>query len=404
MGKVFNDVERLKTKYIKLWWDTESKNLLKKTYSIKEKIIKESQLDSCINKILSVIENTPNEEKQRKIWQNDLIDLIKKEAKNILAIKNKGLERIVIDEFMDAAISFTESVKEFDANLEAIDIMQAMRNVWIMNLIQAISNIEIESTPSIFAYSMLYPYTDNYLDDSSISDNDKKEFNKNLKKRLEGKDINSNNSYEEKIYKLISMIENQYDRNIYPEVFESLVCIHSGQCKSLMQQITQNSPYESDILAISAEKGGTSVLADAYLVCGKLDDELIDLVFGLGFVLQLIDDLQDVKEDLKNNSMTVFSQTSRSYKLDSLTNKLINFTLNALDFESYCISPHIVEIKELILNNSLLMIFEAISNNRKLFSKSYVSSIEDFSSIGFDYFVKTNKKIKKKAKKINFTI
>ena len=69
-------------------------------------------------------------------------------------------------------------------------------------------------------------------------------------------------------------------------------------------------------MRISVEKGGTSVLADAYLVCGNLDTELSDLMFGFGFVLQLIDDLQDAKEDCNNNHMTVFSQELNKERLD----------------------------------------------------------------------------------------
>jgi len=46
----------------------------------------------------------------------------------------------------------------------------------------------------------------------------------------------------------------------------------------------------------------------------------------LGFALQLLDDLQDVQEDLKNNQMTLFSSAVvRNEKLDNSTAKLINF-------------------------------------------------------------------------------
>ena len=47
------------------------------------------------------------------------------------------------------------------------EIGQAMRNVWIMNISQVLLNVEVKFTNAIFAYSMLYPYTDNILDDKN---------------------------------------------------------------------------------------------------------------------------------------------------------------------------------------------------------------------------------------------
>jgi hypothetical protein len=189
-------------------------------------------------------------------------------------------------------------------------------------------------------------------------------------------------------------------REKYSNVFESIISIHNGQCKSLNQQSRLSSPYENDILAISAEKGGTSVLADAYLVCGNMDDELIDLMFGFGFVLQLIDDLQDTKNDLESNSMTIFSQTAKGFKLDDVVSKLISFACNTLTFERYAVSPYILAVKELILTNSLTMIYEAISNNKNYFTKDFLQLIEEYSPISFDYFKKTKRHINGKLKRM----
>lgn len=401
MGNGLDCIDRLVDKYKKLWWETGCTNSLDRKYLPKEKQSKESKLDLCINRIFSSMDKMPNNKLQMLAWQDELKEILREEAKLNLEIQNKELESKIIDGFLDVTSLFITKVREFDPEFELIDIMQAMRNVWIMNLIQVISNKEVEFTPSIFAYSLLYPYTDNFLDDPNVSQDEKKEFNEHLKKRLQGLDITHHNAHEEKIYKLIEMIENQYDRDKYPEVFKSIISIHNGQCKSLCQQSHMASPYENDILAISAEKGGTSVLADAYLVCGHMDDELIDLIFGFGFVLQLIDDLQDTKEDITNDNMTIFSQTAMGFRLDGITNKLISFTYKALEFERYNVSPYILDVKKLILNNSILMIFEAINKNKNYFSKDYIRDMEIYSAISFGYFKRTKRKIQKQMKAIS---
>ena len=65
-----------------------------------------------------------------------------------------------------------------------------------------------------------------------------------------------------------------------------------------------------EIIKISFKKGGLSVLTDAYLIKGTLSlDEIIG-AFGLGIALQLIDDLQDVKQTKgqKFNYIYIFSE------------------------------------------------------------------------------------------------
>ena len=65
-------------------------------------------------------------------------------------------------------------------------------------------------TPSIFAYSMLYPYTDNYLDDPSTSLAAKLEFSGRFRQRLEGYAIAALNEQEATIWRLVEIIEEEY--------------------------------------------------------------------------------------------------------------------------------------------------------------------------------------------------
>lgn len=50
------------------------------------------------------------------------------------------------------------------------------------NCIQVLLGIGISVTPSVFAYSMLYPYTDNFLDAGKVSERQKRETNDRLEK------------------------------------------------------------------------------------------------------------------------------------------------------------------------------------------------------------------------------
>lgn len=81
-----------------------------------------------------------------------------------------------------------------------------------------------------------------------------------------------------------------------------------------------------DVLGISLEKGGASVLADAYLVQGTVDDAVASFAVGWGALLQFVDDLQDVATDRADGVLTVFSQGAGRWPLDPLENRLLGFS------------------------------------------------------------------------------
>jgi hypothetical protein len=193
------------------------------------------------------------------------------------------------------------------------------------------------------------------------------------------------------------MIENQHSRESHLELYESLLCIHDAQCNSLTQNNEITSPFEKDVLGISAEKGGASVLADAYLVNGQLSDGQVDFAFAYGVLLQLCDDLQDAKEDLQNGQMTVFSVTLKKWPLDNLTNALFDFS-NKIMANSYTNLDHQEsdKMKTFLKKNLTLLIFEAISQNHVFYSKAYIKTIEKYVPFRMAYTRKIYKKLKKK--------
>ena len=225
---------------------------------------------------------------------------------------------------------FIRDARKFDSDLPISDIMQAMRNVWISNALQVLFGKEVYYSKANFAYSMLYPYTDNYLDNTSIDKNDKILFNNWLEKRLLGEHIKSNDYHESKVSQMIDYIESVYPREKFIEVYESLLLIFKSQVKSLKQHGEENHLCK-DLLSISIEKGGSSVLVDGYLISGLMTKEEIDFCIGYGFLLQISDDLQDVKEDLKYNHKTIITEMAKEGNLDKVVNKLINFTIELID-------------------------------------------------------------------------
>lgn len=388
-------------RYKEMWWETDKdfpKLGLKTNYWYKKK--KERETEGFIKTFLGHIEKFPEVEEEKIIWKkkvnrliNDFINssnIINKQDKNILF--DKDLIRST-EEFVNEAKSFNES-------MPMEDIGQAMRNVWIMNVIQLLLNKKVEFTPAMFGYSMLYPYTDNYLDDNDIPMECKKKFNNRFEKRLKGEMILPENDYERDIFNLVSRIESQYERNEYPKVFESLLLIHNAQRKSIMQQDKKSIPYEKDILGISFEKGGSSVLADGHLVNGNLSDECAYFLFGYGSLLQICDDLQDARVDYENNHMTIISQVATKYPLDNITNSLINFTFKLVhDMEGFS-GDNINILKDIIRKNCILLIYFAIAKNKKFYSRYYYNEIKGYFPYTARYMNRFYKRWEKKCVKL----
>jgi hypothetical protein len=396
-SKVYKEVLEFKQLFSNIWWNTDKQfpSLGEKT-TYWYKIKKEKETDKFIDEFVKLIKQFPGDEENRKLWRNDTKLLIDDFVSKSDLISRSDKEILLNQGMLENTKNFIDEARSFNEDMSMADIGQAMRNVWIMNITQLLLGKPAELTPAIFGYSMLYPYTDNYLDDAKISKKEKLNISDRFEKRLAGESIQEANEYEKSLFQLVSRIEEQYKRSNYPEVFESLIAIHRAQKKSLLQQGKKTGPYESDILGISIEKGGISVLADAYLVNGTLKDEEAAFFFGYGVLLQICDDLQDAKGDLASEHMTIISQISKKWPLDSITNGLINFTYDLMDNAQCFNSEKIDELKDLIRKNCLLIILLAIANNKKLYSRKYFNEVKKYFPYRISYMSSFNKRLKKK--------
>ncbi|PRR80998.1 hypothetical protein [Clostridium vincentii] len=377
------------------WWRTSSLFKLtteKTSYFQKKK--KQKQFDVVIDKVSEYVKSMPKEESKRDQWEKDGETLLDEFIEKDSILKMQYIEEKLKEGISKSTKEFIKAARDFDKKLPGEDIGQAMRNVWIINMLQAVFQDNIKFSRAIFGYSMLYPYTDNYLDNTKISKEDKKQFNNRFSLRLKGKKVLDQNRYEEKVYKLVDNIEEVFPRLEFPRVYESLLKIQEGQIKSLMQQETVTVPYDTDIMGISLEKGGASVLVDGYLIRGDLNKEEEEFCLGYGFLLQIADDLQDVKEDLKNSHMTIMSQLAGKYDLDPLANKLINFTVDFMDNHN-CLKGK-DNLRELIKNNSLMLILFSIILSREYFSDKYVKKIEGYLPFTIEYIEGLKDKLSRK--------
>ncbi len=398
------DVKILKDIYRQIWWKmpTQLKMPLKESGYLKKKNT-EKKFEKLIDEIIEIINTFPEDESKRLEWKNDGHQRLEKMLEGIEGFELGVIDKKMKDQFMDTTREFISECKKFDDNISYGDIGQAMRNVWIISILQKAFGRDIKFNMASFGYSMLYPYSDNYLDDPNIDIKEKKSFNERFYRRLLGEKLESNSNHENQIFQLIERIEQVYDRKSFKKIYESLLIIFEGQRKSLTQQEGISNPYERDMLDISIEKGGASVIADGYLIDGQLSEDEESFSFGYGFLLQLCDDIQDVKEDSENSHMTVMSQLAGKYNLDSIVTKLINLTIYVVK-EAKCFQCENEDmLKKLIIDNCILMIIFAVAMAKEYFSKSYIKEIEKYLPFTLGYIERLKSRMQSKFKAVEKT-
>jgi len=356
------------------------------------KIINEKKIQKLLNSLISKIEP------YRNINPNELSGKETDEIKDIIISHllefdkgkyffDKPFLKFFIDKgYLDVANDFINRAKKEDSHLTAEELLQAVRNVWIMNSLQIIWGISLKLTTSIYAYSMLYPYTDNFLDNPDIDLQEKSRFNHKLTKTLEGEKQIPCNAHENRIFELFQDIESQYNREDFIQVYESILLIQEAQIESLKQD-QDETMTDADILPISFFKGGSSVLADAFLVKGNLSKEEMEFSFEYGSFLQLLDDLQDTIEDRVEKHQTIFSINDKNEDSDENIYKLISYIFEVNTPNSDDSQPMLF-MKEVISSCTLIMIMDAVGRKHSSVSENLYNKLEAYSKVRLSFYKK----------------
>ncbi len=367
------DIQALCVAGIKEWNDTSGiVSLQDRMLSEETQSQNETRIQNILDKIHCFMEDFPKQAYLQKQWKEKGMNTIERWLKEEPLPILEEMDEETCALFQNITISFLQDIRRFDPKLSVSDAMQALRNIWIIAILQKIFNKPVQYHAAMFAYSMLYPYTDNYLDDHTISLEQKQSFNSWLSKRLRGKIQNGRNAKEEQISKLVTMIERRFDRNHYQNVYESLYLIQDAQIKSLLQQDGEHKQTASQLLQISYQKGGTSVVADGFLIDGSMNHEQIMFCMRYGFMLQLGDDLQDVMTDAKYHHQTLMTHALQSNQLEPLVKQLIQYTKDILRPNTICQDKTLMDF---VLHDCMFLILLAAAQEHLPFSNTWKKEI-----------------------------
>jgi hypothetical protein len=301
---------------------------------------------------------------------------------------------LFLEECEGVAEAFARTARDFDSSMLALDVFQALRNQWVFNSIQWYLGQPVSVTPASFAYSMLYPYTDNCIDGADFTREEIGSFLEWLSRRLRGSTSGTQDPLRIKVGQLIEKIELQYPRPQYPRVHESLLAIHAAQQRSLSLRGPWGNMDEGQLLEVTIEKGGTSVLADGYLVSGNLSREMAEVMFAYGVLLQLIDDLEDMGEDVAAGCTTPFTRAHERHTLESSTSRLFSYMQRCLQLVGDNAHGQAASMSELIGRSCTLLMLEAIAHNSPCYARGYLEQMREFMPLPLDYFASMHQRAK----------
>ena len=361
-------------------------------YSLQEQEQREKAYDDALRTVERELKRTPRSKTERLQTQARITAAFARFSATALGLEPDAID-LLTNDFLPVGAKLARWARRFDPSLSMPDIVQACRNAWTACGLQPLLGEPIGITPSILGYSLLYPYSDNFLDRADISREDKLRFSERFRDRLRGEVALAEDDREAAIWTLVGLIEEQYGRADYPEVFDCLLAIHRAQEQSISQLENSEKFEESQLLALSCAKGGTSVMADACLSHGWLSSQESRFSFEWGVLLQLGDDLQDVSQDLDRGSVTLFSRAAAAgVPLDALVTQLLRFSERVgAQMDDL---PHGNEmLRELLRMSWRSLIIGAIAESHEFFTPEFLQEAERCSPFRYEFLRARNKKL-----------
>lgn len=364
------------------------------------KLQNEQYIQAISNDFQKQFANFPRFRLLRKKWKKNTFHLLN-EVLNTETVINihQVMDANIIDSFQIELMEFLRHVRIFAPELSFEGIGQATRNYIVYAMFKQMNDLKYGFNIACFGYSMLYPFTDNYIDSNQFSDSEKAEYNQIIRDKINGKMVHPNSDHQRKTCELLEAIESAYDRDCDSTIFALLTMILDAQKDSMRQQNAETRLTLDERLNISLYKGGVSVLIDQYFAKNEFSEEELNFYLSFGFFLQLVDDLQDIKEDYKQGNQTIFTLNLHCDETEKIVNRMLHFIYQITN--SYQAANK--AFLDFLQANCYQLVYLSLADSKEFFSKEYLDKIETFSLVTYPFLsnLKNDNLILKDYKKTN---
>ena len=122
----------------------------------------------------------------------------------------------------------------------------------------------------------------------------------------------------------------------------------------------------------------------------------VEFLFGLGVFLQFVDDLQDLKSDLKNGNVSVFTKSANDCaQLESLTSRAIRFGYYVMGLAGAFPSSGST-LKGVLRESVPGLVTNSASYNQDFYGEKYLRDLEAHFPFRFDLLQETRLKLKRR--------
>ncbi|MDF2905621.1 MAG: Uncharacterized protein K0R34_942 [Herbinix sp.] len=350
--------------------------------SVEQKQLNEAYASKVSEEFRKQTRHLPRLPIGRKRWRKKTLDIIFRVLyqENIIGIHN-SMQEAEIEAFYEELMAFLKHTRHFSPELRFDEIGQAIRNYIVYAMFKVIHQVQSGFSNAGFGYSMLYPFTDNYIDGSNPSPTEKQEYNQLIRDKILGLEVHPDCEHYKKTCDLLQAIASEYPREKDDRIYTLLLMMLEAQEESISQQSCSTTLNEEQRLNISLFKGGVSVLVDRFLVNKELTPADLHFYLGFGFFLQLADDLQDIKEDSEKGYQTLFTVELNREHEEKLVNKLLHFLHNIMG--TY--SAENDTFKNFVMESSNQLIYTSLCGSKEFFTSEYQKRIERLLPVSLSY-------------------
>lgn len=350
------------------------------TFSKEQKQRNEKRISESLGHFRKQMDIFSHLPRRKKRWKNEMEDLLHEIlwTEPLLGIE-KAMSKESFDAFEAEMKALVRRVRRFDPALTLMAMGQALRNYIVYAIFLELNGLPQRCTANIFAYSMLYPYTDNYIDAPGRSREELSHYIKLIEDQILGKNVDAVTEHDRKTVELLSLVKASYEEP--KDIDMKLLLLLEAQVDSQKQTDLENPLTDDELLMVTLLKGGLSVLLDRYFIGLPLTENDYEFYYSLGFLLQLCDDLQDISVDREEGCRTVFSTCQSKEETVQNVNRLFHFVKKR--FDSYdCVRK---EFKNFFMQNCLLLILTSAARSREYMTAEWQVWLEDRLPVSAEY-------------------
>jgi len=224
---------------------------------------------------------------------------------------------------LETSAPFLEQAQEQEPELGPQEHYRALANYWVYLIIGTIYHDDDTVQPlsdDVYAYSFVYPYSDDLLDGDEADARQKKLFCLNIASKILGGNVKhyafDDGAVQRRECRVYQLMDKVLSNTSSRALRESFSAINYAQVASMKQRVDFDDMKEGvkslckndekKIFDISVVKGVASVMPDAHFCHpdDTLTKEQAELVAMVGAMGQFINDIEGLFEDLEAKSLT----------------------------------------------------------------------------------------------------